>query len=233
MDIRPEIGVKNPSWLDQPDLFRGFKDYSNSKLSELYGLTPLDYRDELERLEEHAEEKEEHGWNEDYSDFEHGRFRPKTQAEIDADKDDVERWLDMNNRMAWDDPHSPIQRMNQPMAANISTHWKKKNSPGDYWPSQSFQAAMDRPNEGGSFKDALLAMDDDDKQEWLNNNYGGRGLGYMGQNAYQSLPMDQRRANVQANARPALIRQLARMNRPKTKPFGAGLYQLGKMPWQS
>ena len=231
MDIRPEIGVRNPSWLNQPDLFRGFKDYSNDKHSQLYGWNPEDYRDELERREEHAEEKEEHGWNEDYSDFEHGRVRPKTQEEIDSDKDDVERWLDMNNRMAWDDPHSLIQRMNQPMGTYMKVGWKDDD--GNYTAAKSFQAAMSRPNVGGAFKDALLAMDDDDKQEWLNNNYGGRGLGYMGQNAYPSIPMAQRKQLVQQNAKPALLRQLARMNRPKVAPYGAGLYQFGKMPWQN
>lgn len=208
MDIRPEIGAPNPSWLDQPDLYRGSKDYSNAKYLPLYGRNPEDYKDELERLEKELEEKETHGWNEDYSDFEHGRVRPKTQAEIDADKDQVEQWLDMNNHMAWDDPHSPIQRMNQPMGAYISTHWKKKN--GDYWPAQSFREALLDDQTGGSFKDTLKNQSDGERQEWLNQNHGGRGMGYMGQNAFHRQPsaygpgttnnMDERKANVQANA---------------------------------
>ena len=229
MDIRPEIGVPNPSWLDEPDLFRGLKDYSNDKHSALYGWNPEDYKDELENRKEVAEEELEHGWNEDYTDFQHGRFRPKTQAEIDLDKDDVERWLDLNNRMAWDDPHSPIQRMNQPMGTYMKIGWKDDD--GNYTASDSLKNALNYSN-GGSFKDALLAMDPQQKQDWLNNNYGGRGLGYMGQNAYPSIPMAKRKQLVQQNAKPALIRQLARMNRPKVAPYGAGLFQFGKLPWQ-
>lgn len=165
--------------------------------------------------------------------------------------DAVEGFLDENNRMARTDPHSPndafkqlprlylglhkqfLQRMNQPTPTFIKKAGPWKDDDGNYTAAKSFQSAMSRPNVGGSFKDALLAMDGNKKQEWLNNNYGGRGLGYMGQNAYPSLPMAERRKLVQQNARPALLRQLARMNRPKTKPFGAGLYQFGKMPWQS
>ena len=214
MDIRPEIGVRNPSFFDEEQhLFRGDKDYSNSKWSwDMYGYTPEDYRDRFGWVKEDAEKTTTHDWGLNAD-------RPKTQGEIDHDKDEVERWLDMNNRMAWDDPHSPVQRMNQPMSSlltdeNGETGWQDGTleNDGNYTPAKSFQSAMSHPNVGGSFKDALLAMDDEAKQEWLNNNYGGRGLGYMGQNAYPSIPMAQRKQLVQQNARPALLRQLARMN---------------------
>lgn len=223
MDIRPEIGVQNPSWFGKFDhLYRGDKEYSNDKLWELYNRSPETYRDILEDAKERANDTTMRDWE--------GNERPKTQDEIGQDRDYVEEWLDMNNRMAWDDPHSPVQRMKQPMGTYMKIGWK--DGDGNYTRSDSYNRALDSPDTGGAFKDALLAMDDDDKQEWLNNNYGGRGLGYMGQNAYPSLPMDQRKANVQANARPALIRQLARMNRPKVPAYGAGLFQFGKMPWQ-
>ena len=126
----------------------------------------------------------------------------------DMEKAYLERLLAANGHLDPFDPHSPIQRMNQPMAANISTDWKKKN--GDYRPAKSFKEALLDDQTGGSFKDTLKNQSDGERQEWLNQNHGGRGMGYMGQNAFHRQPsaygpgttnnMDERRANVQANA---------------------------------
>ena len=115
-----------------------------------------------------------------------------------------------------------------------SYHWKDDD--GNYMPAAVFSKALSDDKTGGSFKNTLNNQSDGDRQEWLNNHHGGRGLGYMGQNKFHRQPsaygpgttynMDERRANVQANARPALLRQLARMNRPQVPAYGAGLYQL-------
>ena len=195
MDIRPELGRKNP---DDGDLYRGYKDYSNSKYTwDMYGYSPEYYKEELERRQEEASRPTTRDWNGNPAGI---LERPKTQDELGWDSDYVEEWLDVNNRMAHDDPHSPIQRMNQPMGA-FTTDWDWKNRDGDYAPSQSFAAALLDDKTGGSFKDTLNNQSDGERQEWLNQNHGGRGLGYMGQNAYQSNPnMDERRAAVQANA---------------------------------
>lgn len=140
----------------------------------------------------------EGGWSTSGSGF--------TQA---MEKDYLERLLAANDHLNPYDPHSPIQRMNQPMAANISTDWKKKN--GDYMPAKSFKKALLDDQTGGTYKDTIANQSKEERQEWLNQNHGGRGLGYMGQNAFHRQPsaygpgttnnMDERRAAVQANAR--------------------------------
>ena len=38
---------------------------------------------------------------------------------------------------------------------------------------------------------------------------------------------------LKENAQTALERAYAKSRQPKTKPFGAGLYQFGKLPWQN
>lgn len=127
---------------------------------------------------------------------EHQENNPLNDKPADA----VEEFLDENNKMAHADPQSPIQRNNQPMGTYMKIGWKDDD--GNYTRSDSYNRALDSLDTGGAFKDALLEMDGDAKQDWLNNNHGGRGLGYMGQNAYQSNPnMAERRAAVQANAR--------------------------------
>ena len=121
----------------------------------------------------------------------------------------LKRLLAANDQLEPDDPQSPIQRNNQPMASNISTNWKDDD--GNYTPAVAFSAALLDDKTGGSFKNTLNNQGDgDDRQEWLNNHYGGRGLGYMGQNKFHRQPsaygpgttynMDERKANVQANA---------------------------------
>ena len=212
MDIRPELGRKNPSWFgDFSHLDRGRKDYSNSNWTwDMYGNSPELYKENLDDAKERADDPIRHTWqDEDGNMLDRSRMVPKTQDEIDWDKDEVERWLDMNNRMAHDDPHSPIQRMNQPMGA-FTTDWNWKNRDGDYFPAQSFSNALLDDKTGGSFKDTLNNQSDGVRQEWLNNHHGGRGLGYMGQNKFHRQPsaygpgttynMDERKANVQANA---------------------------------
>ena len=202
MDIRPEIGTKNPRWFGDFNLLdRGRKEYSNSKYTwDMYGNSPEDYKENLDDAKEIAAELMHHTWqDEDGNMLDRSRVVPKTPNHIQADSDYVEEWLDMNNRMAHDDPHSPIQRMNQPMGTNVATNWKGRD--GNYGEAVSFSNALLDDKTGGSFKDTLNNQSDGERQEWLNQNHGGRGLGYMGQNAYQSNPnMDERRAAVQANA---------------------------------
>lgn len=165
----------------------------------LFGYSPDTYEERLSKQREIAAMPDnEDGWSTSGSGF--------SQA---MEKSYLERLLAANDHLDPLDPHSPIQRMNQPMAANISTHWKKKNGVLadhilgiDYLPAQSFKRALLDDQTGGTFKDTIANQGKEERQEWLNQNYGGRGMGYMGQNAYQSNPdMEQRRAAVQANAR--------------------------------
>lgn len=154
------------------------------------GLGPHEYAERVKKQRENASMPDnKNGFSTSGSGF--------SQA---MEKSYLERLLAANDHLDPFDPHSPIQRMNQPMAAYISTHWKKKN--GDYWPAQSFKRALLDDQTGGTYKDTIANQGKEERQEWLNQNYGGRGMGYMGQNAYQSNPdMEQRRAAVQANAR--------------------------------
>ena len=207
MDIRPELGRENPgNWGGEEHLFRGRKIYSNAPIHgnytiDMYGQSPEEYRDRLQDLRKEVEEKT-------YGDSGTGKRELKGEAWEKVDKDEVERWLDMNNSLAWDDPASPMQRMNQPMGSNISTNWKNDN--GNYMPALAFRNALLDDKTGGSFKNTLKNQGPADTQAWLNNHHGGRGLGYMGQNKFHRQPsaygpgttynMDERKANVQANA---------------------------------
>ena len=156
----------------------------------LYGYSPETYADRLDRQRSIADMPDnENGWSTSGSGF--------SQS---MEESYLKRLLAANDQLEPDDPQSPIQRNNQPMGTYMKIGWKDDD--GNYTRSDSYNRALDSPDTGGAFKDALLAMDGDAKQDWLNNNHGGRGLGYMGQNAYQSNPnMAERRAAVQANAR--------------------------------
>ena len=185
MDIRPEIGVSNPSWLSEKNahLYRGDKEYSNDHYL-IYGYTPEDYANALAGWRDDVAKPDAPDWQEDY----------------------LKKLFAANDNLEPDDPQSPIQRNNQPMAAHLTdgnTSWKDDN--GNYMPAVAFRKALLDDKTGGSYKDYIREQGDnsDQRQQWLNNHHGGRGLGYMGQNKFPSATYDmaQRKAAVQANAR--------------------------------
>ena len=142
----------------------------------LYDYTPEQYADRLaEQRSIAAMPDGEGGWSTSGSGF--------SQS---MEESYLKRLLAANDQLEPDDPQSPIQRNNQPMASYISPNWKKNNV--DYWPAYSFKKALLDDKTGGSFKDTLNNQSDGQRQEWLNNHHGGRGLGYMGQNKFHRQP---------------------------------------------
>ena len=164
----------------------------------LYGYTPEQYADHLAEQRSIAA----------MPDGEDGLSTSGNGFSQSTEESYLKRLLASNDQLELDDPQSPIQRNNQPMASNISTNWKDDD--GNYMPAVAFSKALLDDETGGSFKDTLNNQSDGDRQEWLNNHHGGRGLGYMGQNKFHRQPsaygpgttynMDERKANVQANA---------------------------------
>lgn len=201
--------MKRPR-LSERDNYRHWTLYNSNNF---YGMSPERYEEITAGLQEEIDDPL--------------IYDPETDTKIPKTPEQAAHQQEMLD--GWKKDKELINRMHQPMGTFMSSSWKDDD--GDYTSSKSHKKGLEDPA-GGSFKDALLGMNPNQYRDWLNNNYGGRGLGYMGQNAYPSIPMAQRKQLVQQNAKPALIRQLARMNRPKTPPYGGGLYQLGKLPWQ-